>query len=133
MSALNTVRVLELAESVVGEYCGKLLADFGAQVIKLERPGTGSPTRRLGPLATRSDAEPGQKGATQADDTRLERSGLFAYLNSGKQSITVDLEDAPGRQTLEQLLGVVEDRKSTRLNSSHVAISYAVFCLKKKK
>jgi len=108
MSALNTVRVLELAESVVGEYCGKLLADFGAQVIKLERPGTGSPTRRLGPLATRSDAEPGQKGATQADDTRLERSGLFAYLNSGKQSITVDLEDAPGRQTLEQLLGVVD-------------------------
>ena len=48
MSALNGIRIVELAESVAGEYCGKLLADFGAEVIKVERPG-GSPTRAMAP------------------------------------------------------------------------------------
>ncbi len=49
MSALNGIRIVELAESVAGEYCGKLLADFGAEVIKVERPG-GSPTRAMAPI-----------------------------------------------------------------------------------
>ena len=71
--ALGHLRVLELAESVAGEYCGKLLADFGAQVIKIERPGSGSPTRHLGP-----QVEQGPEG---------ERSGLFAYLNTNKASV----------------------------------------------
>ena len=50
MSALSHYTVVELAEGVAGEYCGKLLADFGARVIKVERPGKGSPTRHLGPF-----------------------------------------------------------------------------------
>ena len=83
MSALDGVRILELAESVAGEYCGKLLGDFGAELIKIEAPGIGSPTRRLGPFAP------------QGDDP--ERSGLFAYLNTNKQSVEVDLASvAPG-------------------------------------
>lgn len=106
MSALSTVRVLELAESVVGEYCGKLLADFGAEVVKLERPGTGSPTRRSGPFASLCGVA--EQSTEQAVPDSLERSGLFGYLNSGKQSVTVDLEDPDGRHTLEQLLGVVD-------------------------
>jgi crotonobetainyl-CoA:carnitine CoA-transferase CaiB-like acyl-CoA transferase len=73
VSALSGIRVLELAESVAGEYCGKLLADFGAELVKLEQPGCGSPTRRLGPFAKNGD-DP-------------ERSGLFAYLNTNKQSV----------------------------------------------
>ena len=49
MSALTGIRIVELAESVAGEYCGKLLADFGAEVIKIERPDCGSPTRAMAP------------------------------------------------------------------------------------
>jgi len=49
MSALRGFRVVELAESVAGEYCGKLLADFGAEVIKVEAP-SGSPTRAMAPI-----------------------------------------------------------------------------------
>ncbi|QIG80784.1 CaiB/BaiF CoA transferase family protein [Stakelama tenebrarum] len=90
MSALNHVRVVEIAEAVAGEYCGKLLADFGAEVIKIERPGSGSPTRAMGPFL---DDEPG-----------AERSGLFAYLNTNKRSVALDLGDAAGRETLGALL-----------------------------
>ena len=94
MRALQGFKILELAEGVAGEYCGKLLADFGAEVIKLERPG-GSPTRRLGPFA-------------EHIDTPGENSGLFAYLNTGKQSVTLDLDSTEGKQTLQLLLACVD-------------------------
>jgi crotonobetainyl-CoA:carnitine CoA-transferase CaiB-like acyl-CoA transferase len=81
-----------------GEYCGKLLADFGAELIKIERSG-GSPTRRLGPFAQPVDDDDRDSG---------ERSGLFAYLNTGKQSVTLDLDSEQGRQTLQLLLGRVD-------------------------
>ena len=90
MSALSPFRIVELAEGVAGEYCGKLLSDFGAEVIKIERPGSGSPTRRLGPFAPHG-ADP-------------ERSGLFAYLNTNKHSVALDLETEAGRRTLARLL-----------------------------
>jgi crotonobetainyl-CoA:carnitine CoA-transferase CaiB-like acyl-CoA transferase len=92
--ALGYLKVLELSEGVRGEYCGKLLADFGATVIKIERPGCGSPTRRLGPFA------PG--GA----DT--ETSGLFAYLNTNKRSVVLDVASAAGAGALRELLDVVD-------------------------
>lgn len=90
MSALPNIRVIELAENVTGEYCGRLLADFGAQVVKIERPGTGSPTRRLGPFK-----EGGPDG---------ENSGLFAYLNTNKHSVTLDLSMPDGVAALAILL-----------------------------
>ena len=52
MSALTGFRVVELAESVAGAYCGKLFADFGAEVIKVEAPGRGSPTRAMAHIIT---------------------------------------------------------------------------------
>lgn len=94
MSALRAYRVLELAESVAGEYCGKLIADFGAEVIKLEKPGVGSPTRRLGPFAGQ-----GPEG---------ERSGLFAYLNTNKRSVSLDPADSAAADTLRRLLARVD-------------------------
>jgi crotonobetainyl-CoA:carnitine CoA-transferase CaiB-like acyl-CoA transferase len=89
-AALSPYRIIELAETVSGEYCGKLLSDFGAEVIKIENPEGGSPTRRLGPFAPRG-ADP-------------ERSGLFAYLNTNKNSVALDLATASGAATLGRLL-----------------------------
>ncbi len=96
MSALNGVRVLELAQGVAGEFCGRLLADFGAQVMKVETPGQGSPTRYIGPFAPRGD-DP-------------ERSGLFAWLNTNKRSAALTLSRA-GEEAdvaLTDLLGSVD-------------------------
>lgn len=76
MSALTGFRIVEVAERAAGEYCGKLLADLGADVIKVERPGWGSPTRALAPLID--------------GDERSERSALFAYLNANKRSVEFD-------------------------------------------
>ncbi|OCB17620.1 CaiB/BaiF CoA transferase family protein [Mycobacterium intracellulare] len=83
MSALTAFRVIELAGSVAGEYCGKLLADFGAEVIKVEAPGRGSPTRAMAPRLAEG----------------CEGSALFAYLNTNKRSVVVDAE------RLGQLIG----------------------------
>ena len=94
MSALRGIKVLELSQSVAGEYCGKLLSDFGADVIKLEQPGEGSPTRHLGPFAPVGE-DP-------------EKSGLFAYLNTNKRSVELDLESDAGRRTLLQLVHNVD-------------------------
>lgn len=105
MTALKGIRVLELAETVGGEFCGKLLADFGAEIIKIEKPGCGSPTRRLAPFANN---EPGQ-----------EHSGLFAYLNTSKRSVELDLSSSSGHSTLRDLLphvdAVIDDHDRTWL------------------
>jgi crotonobetainyl-CoA:carnitine CoA-transferase CaiB-like acyl-CoA transferase len=90
VTALHSFRVLELAEGVAGEYAGKLIADFGAEVIKLEKPGVGSPTRRMAPLAAKGDAP--------------ETSGLFAYLNTNKHSVAIEVT----REMLAQLLPHVD-------------------------
>jgi crotonobetainyl-CoA:carnitine CoA-transferase CaiB-like acyl-CoA transferase len=103
MSALTGIRVVELAESVAGEYCGKLLADFGAEVIKVEAPGRGSPTRAMAPIV--------------GDDAGREGSALFAYLNTNKQSVVLDLTSASDLECLHEIIGaadaVVDDHTTT--------------------
>lgn len=114
MSALGKYRILELAEGVSGECCGKLLSDFGAEVIKIERPGAGSPTRRMGPF--------GGGGPAQ------ERSGLFAYLNTNKHSVELDLNSSVGAATLARLLDrvdvVIDDHESGWLESVGLAPAF---------
>lgn len=90
MSALTGIRIVELAESAAGEYCGKLLADFGAEVIKIERPRHGSPTRAMAPII-------GEGGGP-------ERSALFAYLNTNKRSVVLDISSADGIQSLHKII-----------------------------
>ncbi|CPR06768.1 caib/baif family protein [Mycobacterium bohemicum DSM 44277] len=92
MSALKGIRVVELAESVAGEYCGKLLADFGAEVIKVEAPERGSPTRSMAPVL----AEGTEGGA------------LFAYLNTNKRSVALDATSAAGVEHLHRLIATAD-------------------------
>ena len=69
--ALDGLRVVEIADEISGPYCGKLLADLGADVTKVEAP-EGDPLRRWGPF-------PG-------DQPDPDRAGLFEYLNAGKRA-----------------------------------------------
>jgi len=80
---------LELGEFIAAPYAGRLLADAGAAVIKVELPD-GDPSRRYGPF-------PGGR----ADH---ERSGLYAYLNCNKRGITIDIGDGESLQALRRLL-----------------------------
>ena len=88
-SALSDVTVLDLSDNIAGAYCGRLLAGFGADVIKVEPPGLGDPARSVGPF-------PG-------DISYPEKSGLFLHLNAGKRSLALDLEREEGRETLKRL------------------------------
>lgn len=86
---LAGVRVLELAGGIAGPYTGKLFADFGADVIKIEPP-SGDPARRMGPFLS--------------EEPDPEQSALFLHLNTNKRSVTCDLSTASGRQLLQRLL-----------------------------
>jgi crotonobetainyl-CoA:carnitine CoA-transferase CaiB-like acyl-CoA transferase len=88
--ALEGIRVLEVGHLVGAAYATKLLADLGADVIKIEPPGTGDDARRRGPFP-RGEAHP-------------ERSGLFLYLNANKRGITLDLARPAGRAAFDRLV-----------------------------
>jgi benzylsuccinate CoA-transferase BbsE subunit len=85
---LSDLRVLEVADEK-GLYCGKLLAELGADVIKVEDPG-GDSTRRIGPFLH--------------DIPHPERSLFFNYLNTSKRSITLDLQSSDGRALFRKLI-----------------------------
>ncbi|MDY6916589.1 MAG: CoA transferase, partial [Chloroflexota bacterium] len=96
---LSGLKVIEWAELVSGPYCGKLLADLGAEVIKLETPGLGDRARARGPF-------PG-------DLPHPEKSGTFLYLNTNKLGVTLNVECASGvgifRKLIEQADVLVEN------------------------
>src|SRR5207302_6535579 len=73
-----------------GPYCTKLLADYGADVIKIERQEGGDPARRMGPFFH--------------DIPHLEASGLFLDLNTNKKSVTLNLKSNAGRKILLELV-----------------------------
>lgn len=83
---LDGVKVIELAHVMAGPVCGRMLADMGADVVKVERPGAGDPTRRFVP--------PHVEG----------RSAAFLMLNRNKRGIALDLKDTAGKEALRHLL-----------------------------
>ena len=105
-STLSDLRVIECTEGVAGPYCGKMLADLGANVIKVEPPG-GDSARRFGPFPD--------------DRPHLERSGQFLYLNANKRGITLDLAHAEGVEALTRLAAdadvLILDRPRAQLES----------------
>src|SRR6266545_2110421 len=82
---LTGIRVLELAQIVAGPFCGTLMAEFGAEVIKTELPGKGDDLRRLGPTE---------------DGTNY----WYAVDNRGKKVITLDLHTAKGQEIVRRLV-----------------------------
>jgi crotonobetainyl-CoA:carnitine CoA-transferase CaiB-like acyl-CoA transferase len=110
--ALSGTVIVETAERVCGEYCGKLLADFGAEVIKVERPG-GAPTRSMSPVV---------------DGT----SAVFGFFNTNKKSVVLDLTDGKDRARLDLLLAranaLIDDRHeeaATPLRLDQTAVAFA--------
>ena len=110
---LAGVRVVEFGQGVAVPYCGKLLADFGAEVIKVEWPQGGDLTRQHGPF-------PG-------DVPHPERSGLFLALNTNKRGVTLDTSIMTGRQLLQELLQradvLLHDCSPERLTRQHLDVS----------
>ena len=88
MQALDNVTVLDLTHHIAGPYATRLMADFGANVIKVEKPG-GDIARQLGPF--------------QGNVRNTETSGLFFYLNCNKRSIVLNLKEVAGREALALL------------------------------
>lgn len=88
--ALSGLKVVELANLISGPYLGRVLAGFGAEVIKVEVPPGGDEARTLGPF-------PG-------DVPHSERSGMFLYLNVNKLGVTLNPTSAAGRKLLLELI-----------------------------
>ncbi len=92
MHALDGVRVLDLSRVLAGPWCTQTLADLGADVVKVERPGVGDDTRGWGPPFL-----PAADGSDSAE------SAYFLGANRNKRSITCDLSSAQGQQLIRDL------------------------------
>lgn len=91
---LDGIRVLDFGRYIAGPYVGALLADFGAEVIRVEKRG-GSEDRFVLPICTREDGSPGE-------------GALFLHMNRNKKSITLDPMKPEGRAVLDRLVGTAD-------------------------
>jgi crotonobetainyl-CoA:carnitine CoA-transferase CaiB-like acyl-CoA transferase len=82
---LEGIKVIDLSRNLAAPFCTMILADLGAEVIKIEAPETGDDARGYGPII---------KG----------KSGYFISINRGKKSITLNLKDADDREKLAELI-----------------------------
>ncbi len=89
---LEGIRVLDLSRILAGPWCGQLLADLGADVIKVERPGKGDDTRGWGPPFLKD-----------RDGRDTSESAYYLCANRGKQSITLDIAKAEGQAIAREL------------------------------
>ena len=105
MTALNGIRVIDLTRYISGPFCTRQLATMGAEIIKIEKPISGDPTRNIEPFYN--------------DEPGIENSGLFLYLNMSKKGITLDYKKPKGKEILLELVKtadiVVENFRPTFL------------------
>src|SRR6516162_11627587 len=85
-SLLDGIRVVELSEALAGPYCAMMLGDFGADVIKVERPGVGDQSRTWGPPFIGTE------------------SAYFLAVNRNKRSITLNYDEAKDLEILHRLI-----------------------------
>jgi len=105
--ALAGIKILDLSRGIAGAYCTRLLAGFGAEVIKIEKPGRGDTLRSIRPFKN--------------DQPGAENSGLFLYLNTNKKSITLRLATETGVKIFKEIVRdadiVVEDFSPGRMSA----------------
>jgi crotonobetainyl-CoA:carnitine CoA-transferase CaiB-like acyl-CoA transferase len=89
---LTGLRVLELARILAGPWAGQILADLGADVIKIERPGAGDDTRAWGPPFLKD-----------RDGNATAESGYFLSVNRGKRSVAVDIATVEGQHLIRAM------------------------------
>ncbi|RCK47017.1 CoA-transferase [Thalassospira profundimaris] len=92
LGALSGIRVLDLSRVLAGPWASQTLADLGAEVIKIERPGNGDDTRGWGPPYARDEA---------GNDTS--EAAYYLSANRGKKSLTVDMTTSEGQQVIRDL------------------------------
>lgn len=111
---LSGISVVELGNEISAAYCTKMMAYLGADVLKIERPTVGDSARSVGPFP---DNVP-----------HLEKSALFLYLNTGKKSITLNLESSSGQKIFKSLIGradlIVENLPPGKLDSLNLDYSH---------
>src|SRR5262245_30480086 len=90
---LQGIRILDLTRVLAGPYATQMLADLGAEVIKIERPGTGDDTRAWGPPFLHD-----RRGRATRDST------YFLCCNRGKKSVTLDLSHPRGQEIVRSLV-----------------------------
>ncbi len=90
--ALAGIQVLDLSRVLAGPWCTQILADLGADVVKVERPGSGDDTRHWGP--------PFLKDAQGNDTTQ---ASYFTACNRNKRSVTIDMATPEGQQLIRQM------------------------------
>ena len=93
MSALSHIRVLDLSRVLAGPWAGQILGDLGAEVIKVERPGTGDDTRHWGPPFLRD-----------AEGENTSEAAYYLTANRNKQSLTLDFTRPEGQRIIRQLV-----------------------------
>lgn len=108
MGALSHVRVLDLTRVLAGPWCAQTLADFGADVIKIERPGAGDDTRHWGPPYLKTP---------DGEDTH--EAAYYLAANRNKRSVTVDIATEEGQRIVRALAAqsdvVLENYKAGQL------------------
>ena len=92
MGALSHLRVLDLSRVLAGPWSGQILADLGAEVIKVERPGSGDDTRAWGPPFLKD-----------ADGENTSEAAYYLSANRNKESVTIDFTRPEGQQLVRDL------------------------------
>jgi formyl-CoA transferase len=95
MRPLDNIRILDITRALAGPYCTMMLGDLGADVIKVERPGSGDETRGWGPpfVGKPYGSYPGE-------------SAYFIAANRNKRSLTVNIQSAEGQELIRRLVGI---------------------------
>ena len=103
MGPLKGIKVLDLSRILAGPWATQVLADFGAEVWKIERPNTGDDTRTWGPPFVHN---------TQDENTS--DAAYYLAANRGKHSITVDITTTEGQQLIHDLADHNEQQKDNQ-------------------